>query len=66
MLLVTYRIPIGALTVSTLSVGWWERVGTYSVSNARIQFRVCYKVFELYNCPKTCVHDCKKKNALFI
>ena len=30
-----------ALTVSTLSVGWREGVGTYSVSSARIQFRVC-------------------------
>ena len=30
-----------ALTVSTLSVGWGEVVGTYSVSSARIQFRVC-------------------------
>ena len=29
-----------ALTVSTLSVGWGEGVGTYSVSSARIQFRV--------------------------
>ena len=32
-------------------------VGTYSVSSAQIQFRVCYKAFELYNCPKTFVHD---------
>ena len=31
----------GALTVSTLSVGWGEGVGTYSISSARIQFRVC-------------------------
>ena len=30
-----------ALTVSTLSVGWREGVGTYSVSSARIKFRVC-------------------------
>ena len=30
-----------AWTVSTLSVGWGEGVGTYSVSSARIQFRVC-------------------------
>ena len=30
-----------ALTVSTLSVGWVEGVGMYSVSNARVQFRVC-------------------------
>ena len=30
-----------ALTVSTLSVGWGEGVGTCSVSSARIQFRVC-------------------------
>ena len=30
-----------ALTVSTLSVGWGEGVGTYSISSARIQFRVC-------------------------
>ena len=30
-----------ALTVSTLSVGWGEGVGTKSVSSARIQFRVC-------------------------
>ena len=55
-----------ALTVSTLSVGWGERVGTYSVSSARIQFRVCYKVFELYNCPKTWVHDCKKKCTFYL
>ena len=32
-----------ALTVSTLSVGWGERVGTYSVSSVRIQFRVFVK-----------------------
>ena len=30
-----------ALTVSTLSVGWGEGVGTYSASSARVQFRVC-------------------------
>ena len=30
-----------ALTVSTLSVGWGEGIETYSVSSARIQFRVC-------------------------
>ena len=30
-----------ALTVSTLSVGWGKGVGTYSISSARIQFRVC-------------------------
>ena len=30
-----------ALTVSTLSVRWGEGVGTYSVSSARIQFRLC-------------------------
>ena len=30
-----------ALTVSTLPVGWGEGVATYSVSSARIQFRVC-------------------------
>ena len=30
-----------ALTASTLSVGWWEGVGTWSVSSARTQFRVC-------------------------
>ena len=47
-----------AFTVSTLSVGWGEGVGTNSVSSARIQFRVCSKAFELYNCPKTFVHDC--------
>ena len=29
-----------ALTVSTLSVGWGEGGGTYSVSSARIQVRV--------------------------
>ena len=32
-----------ALTVSTLSVGWGEGIGTYSVSSARIQFRVFVK-----------------------
>ena len=32
-------------------------VGTYRVSSAQIQFRVCYKAFELYNCPKTFFHD---------
>ena len=47
-----------ALTVSTLSVGWGEGVGTYSASSARVQFRVCQKAFELYNSPKTFVHDC--------
>ena len=36
---------------STLSVGWGEGVGTNSGSSARIQFRVCSKAFELYNCP---------------
>ena len=46
-----------ALTVSTPSVGWGKGVGAYSVSSAQIQFRVCYKAFELYNCPKTFVHD---------
>ena len=30
-----------ALTVSTLPVGWGEEEGMYSVSSARIQFRVC-------------------------
>ena len=37
--------------------GVGEGVGTYSVSSARIQFRVCLKAFELYSCPKTFVHD---------
>ena len=32
-----------ALTVSTLSVGWGEWVGTYSANSARVQFRVCVK-----------------------
>ena len=36
-----------------------EGVGTCSVSSARIQFCVCSKVFELYNCPNTFVHDCR-------
>ena len=44
-----------ALTVSTLSVGLGEGVGTCSASSARVQFRVCLKAFELYNCPKTFV-----------
>ena len=30
-----------ALTVSTLSVGWGEGVGTYSASSAWVQFCVC-------------------------
>ena len=38
--------------------GVGDGVGTYSASSARVQFRVCYKAFELYNCPKTFVHDC--------
>ena len=47
-----------ALTVSTLSVGWGEGVETYSASSAQVQFCVCQKAFELYNFPKTFVHDC--------
>ena len=39
--------------------GRGEGLGTYSVSSVRIQFRVCYKAFELYNCPKTFVYDCR-------
>ena len=38
--------------------GVGEGVGTYSASSARVQFRVCQKAFELYNSPKTFVHDC--------
>ena len=41
------------------AVGRGEGLGTYSVTSARIQFRVCYKAFELYNCPKTFVYDCR-------
>ena len=29
----------------------------YSVRSAQIQFCLCYKAFELYNCPKSFVPD---------